>query len=174
MKMKKYIFPAITVLVLAFLMSGCSWLKRYGKLRPQSESMEKVTTQVLYDNRDDYDIYYAGYYGNVSIKHPSAVMFDPKEDGRTLVGDRWTKVTNDIWLAKLIRSIETQESVGGPPPKIWRMLGPDDEFYGYMLSGWDHVVMKTVDDGKMLVYDLPMPGYLESPLNAPASGPSTP
>jgi hypothetical protein len=174
MKMKKYIFPAITVLVLAFLMSGCSWPKRYGKLRLQSESMENVTTQVLYDTRDDYNIYYAGYYGNVSIKHPSAVMFDPKGDVKALVGDRWTKVTNDIWLAKLIRSIETQESVGGPPPKIWRMLGPDDEFYGYMLSGWDHVVMKTVDDRKMLVYDLPMPGYLDSPLNGPASGPSIP
>ena len=172
MKMKKYIFPAITVLVLAFFISGCAWIQRYGKIRPQPDSTEKMTPQALYDNRDDYNIYYAGYYGNVSIKHPSAVMFDPKGDDRVLKGDRWTKVTNDKWLARLIRSIEIQESVGGPDPKLWRILGPDDQFYGYMFSGWDHVVMKVVDDRTMLVYDIPVPGYLDSPLNSSASGPA--
>ena len=172
MKMKKYIFPSVTVLVFAFLISGCALTQGYGKIRPQPDSTEKMTTQALWDNRNDYNIYYAGYYGNVSIKHPSALMFDPKGDDRVLKGDRWTKVTNDIWLAKLIRSIETQESIGGPDSKVWRILGPDDQFYGYMFSGWDHVVMKEVDDRTMLVYDLPMPSYLDSPTNAPASGPS--
>ncbi len=171
MKMKKYIFPAITVLIFAFLISGCAWTQKYGKIRAQPDSTEKMTPQRLWDTRDDYIIYYAGYYGNVSIKHPSAVMFDPKGDDRVLKGDRWTKVTNDIWLAKLIRSIEIQESLGGPVSKLWRILGPDDQFYGYMFSGWNHVVMKEVDDRTMLVYDIPQPGSLNSPLNMPGAAP---
>ena len=174
MKMKKYIFPSMTVLVLAFLISGCAWTQQYGKIKHQYERVEGMNAQVLWENRDNYNIYYAGYYGNVSIKHPSAVMFDPKGDDKALVGDKWTKVDNDIRLAKLLRSIEIQESVGGPPPKIWSILGPDDQFYGYMFSGWDHIVMKVVDDHTMLVYDIPMPGYLDSPLNSSASGPSAP
>jgi len=156
--MKRYIYPAIMVLLLVFLTSGCSWLKGYGKLRLQSRHEEKVTIQELKDNWDDYTIYYAGYYGRLSIKHPSAVMFDPKKDDRVLVGDKWTKVEDQETLSRLISSIQSQKAMYYP--RLRRILGPDDQFYGYMFTALHQAVIKVVDDRTMWVYNLPMPPYL--------------
>ncbi|UCF72186.1 MAG: hypothetical protein JSW35_08285 [Deltaproteobacteria bacterium] len=161
--MKKYIYPAIIVPLLVFLISGCAWVKGYGKIRLQSGPGKKVTTQELEDNWHNYTIYYAGYYGGLSIKHPSAVMFDPKNDKRALVGDRWTKVQDQETLSRLISSIQSQKA--RYYPRLWRILGPDDQFYGYLFSAWRQVplVIKVLDDKTMFVYDLPMPPYLEVP-----------
>ena len=41
--MEKYIYPAVICIVSLCLMSGCSWLKGYGKLRVLSRHGEKVT-----------------------------------------------------------------------------------------------------------------------------------
>ena len=68
MKMKKHIFPAVTVLVFAFLISGCALTQGYGKIRPQLDSSEKMTTQALWDNRNDYNIYYAGCSARTVIR----------------------------------------------------------------------------------------------------------
>ena len=167
MDTKKYIYLIAIGAVSLLLMSGCYGLKNYGKLSAQSRTAEKMTIQELEENWQDYTIYYAG----VNPGFPTAIMFDPKGDDRVLKGDRWTKVTNDIRLAKLIRSIEIQESLGGTDSKLWRILGPNDQFYGYMFSGWGHVVMKEVDDRTMLVYDMSQPGSLNSPLNMPGAAP---
>jgi len=75
---KKGKYPAVIVLVLVFLMSGCSWLKNYGKLRLQSGPGHKVTIEELRENWHDYTIYYAGR----SVDLPSAIMFDPKKDSK--------------------------------------------------------------------------------------------
>jgi len=159
-EMKKSIYPAIIVLIFAFLVSGCSWLKSYGKLSSQYGPGEEVTIQELEENWEDYTISYAGYHGSFSIKHPSAIMFDPKKDNRDLIGDKWTLVENQRTLSKLISSIQAQERWGGYYPRLWRILGSDDQFYGYLFSGWYHVVMKMLDDRTMYVNDLPFPPYL--------------
>ena len=163
MVMKKFICPPIIVLLSVFLMSGCSWLKSYGKIRLQTGPGKKVTIQELRDNWHDYSIYYAGYYGSLSIKHPSADMFDLKNDKRALVGDKWTKVEDEETLSKLISSIQSQKAMYYP--RLWRILGPDDQFYGYLFSGWDRVpvVIKVVDDTTMWVYNLRLPPYLYFP-----------
>jgi len=160
---KKYIYPAIIVPLLAFLISGCTCFKGYGKIRLQSGPGKKVTIRELEDNWHDYNIYYAGYYGGLSIKHPSAVMFDPKNDNRALVGERWTKVQDQKTFSRLISSIQSQKA--RYYPRLWRILGPDDQFYGYLFSAWRQVpvVIKVLDDKTMFVYDLPMPPYLECP-----------
>ena len=161
--MKKYIYPTIIVLVALFLMSGCSWLKGYGKLRLQPRHAKKVTVRELKGNWHDYTIYYAGYYGGLSIKHPSAVMFDPKKDDRALVSDKWTRVEDKETLSRLISSIQSQKAMYHP--RLWRILGPDDQFYGYLFTAWDRVplVIKVVDERTMWVYNLRLPPYLYLP-----------
>jgi len=163
MDVKKYIYPAIIVPLLVFLMSGCTWVKGYGKLRIQSGPGKKVTIRELEDNWYDYTIYYAGYYDGLSTKHPSAVMFDPKNDKAALVGDRWTKVQDQVTLSGLISSIQSHRAMYYP--RLWRILAPDDQFYGYLFSAWDRVpvVIKVVDDKTMWVSDLPLPPYLYTP-----------
>lgn len=167
MNMKRYICPAATVLVSILFMSGCSSLKNYGKLRLQSRHEKKVTIEELKENWHDYNIYYAGYYGGLSIKHPSAVMFDPKKDKKALVGDKWTKIEDRETLSKLISSIQSQKA--NYYPRLWRILGPDQQFYGYLFTALDRVavVIKVVDDKTMWVFNLPRPPYLRE---LPAGG----
>jgi hypothetical protein len=168
MDMKRYTCPAVTVLSLIFLVSGCAWLRSYGKLRLQPRDEKKVTIQELKDNWHDYTIYYAGYYG---IRQPSAVMFDPKKDDRALMGDMWTKVEDQETLSELISSIQCHKALYHP--RLWKVLGPDDQLYGYLFSAWDSVpvVIRVVDDRTMWVHDVPLPPHLE---NIPGCGGNPP
>lgn len=170
--MRRYTYPTIIVLVCVFLMAGCSWLRGYGKLRLQPRGAREVTIQELRENWHEYTIYYAGYYGGLSLKHPSAVMFDPEQDDRALVGDKWTKVGDEETLSKLISSIQSQRA--RYYPRLWRILGPDDQLYGYLFSAWDRVpvVIKVVDERTMWVSNLPLPPYLYHPdIRVNPSGP---
>jgi hypothetical protein len=149
MDTKKYIYLSVIVVVLALIMPGCSWLKSYGKLRVQSGPGHKVTIEELKENWDDYTIYYAG----LSVDHPSAVMFDPKNDSTSLVSDKWVKVEDQETLSGLIGSIQRTTHFY---PIVQRILGPDDQFYGYFFSAWHNVLIKAVDDRTLWVYDLPL------------------
>jgi len=160
MERGKNLYLTFIVFVLISFMCGCSHFKSYGKLRQQSGDGKRVTIQDLKENWNDYIIYYAGYYGSLSIKHPSAVMFDPRNDSKGLVGDKWTMVKDKHTLSELISSIQSQGSVGGFYPRLWRVLGPDEQLYGFLFTAWDHVVTKVIDDKIMWVYDLPSPPYL--------------
>jgi hypothetical protein len=150
MDMKKDIYFAVIVSILVFFMSGCSWYKSYGKLRLQSGPGHRVTIQELRESWRDYTIHYAG----MSVQHPSAIMFDPKKDGRTLASDKWIKVEDEETLSELISWIQLNPEFY---PRLQRILGPDDQFYGYFYSAWDHVLIKVFDERTLWVYDLPIP-----------------
>jgi len=160
MKRKKYLCLIFIGIVIASLTYGCSLLSGYGKLRQQNKKIDGITIQYLKDNWKDYNIYYAGYYGSLSIKHPSAVVFDTRNDDRKLVGDKWTIVSDKRTLLELIDSIQRQESPEGLNPDLWEIYGPDEKFYGYFYSAWGYLVLKVVDEKTMKMYDLPMPPYL--------------
>ncbi|NVM25759.1 MAG: hypothetical protein HWN70_07570 [Desulfobacterales bacterium] len=147
MVIEKYVHLAMLGLVWVFLLSGCSG---YGKLRPHAREGMRVGVEELKENWSDYIIHYAEGYGG----KPAAIMFDPKEGNKTLVCKKWIKVDDKETLLELLEWI--QQSVRYTP-RLWRILGPDDEFYGYMLSTRDHVVMKVIGDNTMYVYDLDPP-----------------
>jgi len=160
MKKGNNLYLTVIVFLLIFFIFGCSQFHGYGKLRQQSRDGNKVTIQDLKENWNDYIIYYAGYYGSLSIKHPSAVMFDPKNDSKGLAGDKWTIVKDKHTLSELISSIQSQKSVSGLYSRLWRILGPNEQLYGFLFTAWDHVVTKVIDDKMMWVYDLPSPPYM--------------
>lgn len=160
MKRVKNFYATLIFLLFIFFLSGCLQFSNYGKLREQSRDASRVTIQDLVENWNDYIIYYAGYYGSISIKHPSAVMFDPRNDSKELVGDKWTLVKDKHTLLELINSIKGQEPVGGLYPRLWKILDTDEQFYGFLFTAWDHAISKVIDDTKMWVYDLPSPPYL--------------
>ena len=143
-------------LVLAFFISGCAMHTGYGKIRPQPWHGEQVTIQKLQNNWEDYTIHYAG----LSVGTVAGIMFDPKNDNRTLTGDKWIKVEDQQTLAELIGWMKTYTRYN---PQIWRILGPDNEFYGYLYypkSHEGHAVAKVVNDTTLYVYDLQSPRYL--------------
>jgi len=153
MKSRNFLYPLIIVVVLVFLIYGCAQLKGYGKIRVLSRHEEKVSLQELEKNWQDYTIYYAG----LSVDTAAAIVFDPKNDDKTLTGDKWIKVEDKETLLELIGWIRTYIQFD---PRLWRILGPDDQFYGYLFFALGHVVIKSVDDTTMYVYDLPSPLYI--------------
>ena len=156
MDAKKNIVLSVIIVLSVFLMSGCSSLKGYGKLGLNHGHDEKVTVQQLKKKWNDYTIHYSG----LAVDQPSAVIFVPKEGRKTDVTDRWSKVDDQETLFELIDWIEIQDSIGPYPPRLWRILGPEDEFHGYMYTAWYHVLAKAGDDGTLLVYDMGLPPYL--------------
>ena len=151
MTMKKYLLGTI-LLGLLFVISGCA---SYGKLTYVRPSAEAVTIQELKDRWQEYEIYYSG-----RMDDPSAVLFDQKNDGRTLmVSDRWRRVEDKAMLTGLVIALQNQPAETYNYARMWKVLGPDDFMYGYMLTGWEHAVMKVVDEETMLAYDMPLPPY---------------
>jgi len=115
----------------------------------------KVTIEMLEKKWEDYVIRYAG----LSVGNPAGIMFDPRNDMRTLTGDKWIKVEDKDTLSELIGWMKTYTEFN---PQIWRILGPDNEFFGYLfypayLMHADKIVIRAVDDTTMYIYDVESP-----------------
>jgi hypothetical protein len=148
MEFKIYIYLAIVGAFLTSASIGYTFLN-YGKLDVVWPFRTAINIAQIHENWEDYDIYYAGY----STAFPAAVMFDPKGDKRRLVSDAWVQVKDRETLLGLIDRlwVDTQYYY----PKLRKILGPDNQLYGYMYTAWDHAVMKAVDTGTLWVRDLP-------------------
>lgn len=154
MSMPKYINMAIRGLVLIVFMSGCALTKNYGKLRLQYGPGEKMTIQRLEEKWQDYNVYYAGPH----IKFASAVIFAPKEGDRKLLTNKgWVQIKNRQQLSEVLRWLWGDETLGEPLPTLWKILGPDNQFYGYMYTPWDHALIKVIDKKTLWVDDIPLP-----------------
>ncbi|HEX9910096.1 MAG TPA: hypothetical protein VGA86_04360 [Desulfatiglandales bacterium] len=144
----------VSLISLFIIVAGCG---SYGKLRLQSGPGETTTTQELKENWEKYHILATGVEANV----PSAIIFDRKDDGREIIGERWWELKDYKWVSETIDRIEAQGSTGGGYyPRLWKMLGPDGHLYGYMFTAWDKAVMPVNNDKTMAVLDLPMPPFL--------------
>jgi hypothetical protein len=156
MDRNRYAYMTIIGLMIMLLFSGCaSMLAGYGKLRPQPMRGKGVTIEELEENWKDYVVHYAG----LNVGSPAGIMFDPKYDDRTLTGEKWIKVEDKKTLSELIGWMKTYTEFN---PRIWRILGPNNEFFGYLFYPShrmyaDNVVIKVIDDKTMYVYDVESP-----------------
>ena len=142
--------------LIVLILYGCSIsLKNYGKVKMLPNGPGQVTLQDLIDHWEDYDIYFAGsfarYYG---VRNPLGVMFDPKNNDTTLVGNMWEKVRDQKTLIEITQMIYPNTQY---EPWLNEILGPDGRFYGYLYYSYGMVVLKLTDEGKMNVYDLEEP-----------------
>jgi len=152
--MRSYSRLPLAALIIGVLVSGCAFTQ-YGRLGLTNRT-DAVTVETLVKNWEDYELYYAGVHAG----HPSAVLFDRKDDDRGFTSGRWFRVNSKEMLDDLIDSIQRQLPLGIYYPRLWKVLGPDGHLYGYMFTSWDNAVMKSVDEKTLFVYDLPMPPYL--------------
>lgn len=151
--MKKHAYRVLVTALGLLLLSGCAGLGSYGKVRWLPREEQNTTLQQLIVNWEDYRISYTG----LSVGTAAGVMFDPRSDDKSLVGDRWTKVKDQQTLSKLIRQVESYVDFY---PKLSRILGPDNQFYGYLFyASPDHPVFKVVDKDTLYTYDLESPVY---------------
>jgi len=149
------IYRLLSVILLAVIVSGCaSWQNNHGKIRDLKESQNGMTIQDLVDKWDDYNVYYSDHYDGYNIRSPLGIMFDPKNNDTTLVGDRWKKVRDQkdlIVMTKWIYPTTQYE------PWLNEILGPDGRFYGYLYYSYGFVTLKVVDDNTMYAFNLEDP-----------------
>lgn len=145
---------ALAVFLVGLLVSSCAFT-RYGRLS-MPDRADSVTVETLVKNWEDYEIYYAGLHAG----HPSAVLFDRKDDDRGFMTGRWFEVKDKDVLDGLVDSIQRQLPISVYSPRLWEVVGPDGHLYGYMFTSWNHAVMKPVDEKTLFVNDLALPPYL--------------
>ncbi len=125
---------------------GCSG--NYGKLSKQTGTEDKMTLAELRENWEEYTIYYSYRWDS----RPSAIMFDPKNNDKKLVGDSWYKIEDQEALSETIRTIQQQYDYA----KVEIIEGPDNKFFGYMYYPyWLHIPVKIVDERTLYVGTLP-------------------
>ncbi len=150
------------LLVAIFAVSGCSG---YGKLRLQEQGKDKVTPEHLARNWKEYNIYFAG----ISYNKPSALLFDPRGDSKTLqVHPWWERVEDEGTLHEILKWMEFRKDFD---PVVWRILGPKGDFFGYMYTAWNHARMKVVDENTLWVDQLSMPPDYAPGANDVTAGP---
>ena len=152
MKTKNTFMMAIGVL-LAFSLVGCA---TYGKIVPESVSGGTMTVAALEENWQDYNVYAAPM--------DAAIIFARKGEMNTLqLTNHWTKLTDQDSMLSSVRNIQAQPNLGVYRPTLWKIMGPNGRFYGYMFTAWDqeHVIMKKLGENKLLVYGMTQPPYIQ-------------
>ncbi|MBW1997890.1 MAG: hypothetical protein JRJ29_07980 [Deltaproteobacteria bacterium] len=116
---------------LLLFMSACAQSR--AKIR-----IEKgLTARDLASERDKFLIYYAG-----SPSRPIGILFDPKNDGVRLVGERWVKVEDERTLSLILEAIQDGTSLN----KITARQG--DQLFGYFSkTEYTRIVRPSVTSG---------------------------
>jgi hypothetical protein len=139
--MKRMTLVIVMIMVLIFA-SGCA---NYGLIRPADNEMNIET---LVKNWKDYDVSWTG----LSLGEPTALMFDPRGNGKKLVGSIWYKVESKKDLLSIVSWLKTNQLYY---PLVWTMRAPDGELYGYLYTGWERTVVKPLDKSTIWVYGIP-------------------
>jgi hypothetical protein len=156
MKKRTYLFSTMVSLTLMFILAGCATSGNWGKLRAEYRHGD-MTIQKLVDNWQDYKILYAG----LSVKSPAAIMFDPKEDDKIVLGDKWMEVKTKKDVSDIVMWLRAET---GFPSALYRILGPNDELFGYVYTGQFENIHIKVDDAKTLrLMELMLPPGFQAP-----------
>lgn len=111
-----------------------------------------MTVKDLIDHSSDYHVYYWGYDLNTA----SGIVFDPKADPNTInVGFGWEQIEGRETVETVVEWIDIPHV--DFTPTLYRILGPDDSFFGYLFTGWSHVVLKATGPGVLYLYSIDAP-----------------
>lgn len=113
MNLKKGMVLLVSGILLFHLITGC--VPSRAKIR----RVRDITLQDIVNDRDKYDIYYAG-----SSSRPIGILVDPKDDDVKLVGDRWIKTEDEGTLSSFVEAAQgfTLNTITGRS---------DDKLFGY-------------------------------------------
>jgi hypothetical protein len=134
------------ILLMSLTITGCGV---YGKLQPADPS---ATLSELVRNWRDYDVYYAG----PRRENPSAILFDPRGDDRSIASNGWTLVKGEEEISRLVASIGSNVR----RPRLQNILGPDGQVYGLVYSTRDFLEIRLLEPNRV---------YVEAPALPPIS-----
>jgi hypothetical protein len=131
---------------ISLLISGCLTLPGYGRI---TATKGDVTIQNLVSDWEGFHVTYVG----IRPERPLGVMFDPKDDEYSLTGKRWKPIQDAGVLKETLMWLEATDH-NPPAPRLWRIVGPEGGFYGYVYTGNDPVVMRSIDENTLYVMEL--------------------
>jgi hypothetical protein len=136
-------------LVILLLLPGCLSFSGYGRITP----LEEGTT--IQDLATDWKAFHVTYCG-VRPERPLGVMFDPKDDPYSLTGKSWKSIRDSGGLERTLMWLEATDR-HPPAPRLWRIVGPEGQFFGYLYTGNEPVVMRSIDEHTLYVMELTEP-----------------
>ena len=125
---------------------------RFKSLRAKEQQQIR---QELEKNWSQYTIYYIPQH---------AVLFDPQNDLNTIkVSGRWIRVGEGVqqnWIDVLRKHTQESDSAFsvwmGSKSGFLRVIGPDEQFFGYLVHDtMDLVALKVLDRNTMRIYYSP-------------------
>lgn len=147
---RKTVGCLLAISLLGLLMHiGCAG---YGSARYYRHDQEKLPE--LMADFQDYHVYYSG----MSESFPSGLIFDPKNDGRTIAQKKWIRVENRELMEKLVRKLELYHHY---PPRLYTLSGEQGQTYGYIYTGYKHIVVRQLPDDEIHVYEMHQPPHLK-------------
>jgi len=146
-------WPYVALLIFFLsLLTGCVTYKSAGVLSAPSPSGRAITLKQLEANKDQYNIYYAGLAPDV----PAAVLCDPKNDGKRIIGKRWVKVADDEDVSQLTAFVKNYVNF---TPRLYALTGPHGQIFGYVLSPVPRILTRVIDEHTLYIYDIESPLY---------------
>ena len=148
----------IAMLILVFVI-GCTGAYQQLKTNPVGEA--NITHQDLIDSWSDYAISYRQINGRLVV-----IVFDPKNDNRTIVAESpWRRVNDQAMWTKILKANTTDDGnfslQGGyyPPTITIKTTGVrqinslDNRFFGYIIlqERREYVMVRMVDENTMRV-----------------------
>ena len=124
-------------LILASAVAACAGSKGAGLFEPVSYVEKKKVLEELKKNWQDYHVYCDG-----PASAPGALIFDPKDDDRNLIGYRYIKLSKEDTVRLAIVQIEFQL---GYTPSLYKIFDEERNFYGYVLLAKDVPAPSRVD-----------------------------
>ena len=123
--------------LLVFLTAGCVGPQGAGLYEAMSSQQKKGVLEELKKNWQEYDVYCDGPVGT-----PAALIFDPKNDGRNLIGYQYIKLSKEASVRTAIVWIEFQVQYN---PLLYRIFDEERNFYGYVLTAYHLPSTKRID-----------------------------
>jgi hypothetical protein len=157
MNLKNCLYLLLILVFVATLTFGCVAPKGYGKLGFAQTKEPKMTLDQLVKDWENYDIYYSGVHEDYVF----GIMFDPKDDERKLVGHEWWEpVETQEDLRQMILSMNIFKAFQYQP-MLWKILGPDNQLYGFTYTARYPMIIKVIDDRTLWVDELTFPPLFE-------------
>jgi hypothetical protein len=144
------------------LLPGCAG---YGKTRYLPSEKGQETLNVLLEAFQDFHVYYTG----LSQAYPSGLIFDPKQDTRSIAQKKWIKVKSPETARKLVKKLKRYQNY---PPRLYALHGEEGEKYGYIYTGYPHVSIRQLQKDRIHVLEMFEPPHLKFDPNGPAYDPS--
>lgn len=147
MKSKKCTYLLFGMVFICILVStSCASSKRGKLLR---ETGPSVTVDQVVDSWEDYNVY---WYGS-NFTWVRGILFDPKDDERVLTAEGWERVDDEDSFNRLLsEDLNIRHRRG----RFYRVLGPEDQFFGYLIVTRDHPSpgTKMIDENTLNVFPI--------------------